>query len=153
MRSAFLFLFGFPALRRFGEGEGDQFFAGGGADVLVHAQHLNTGYLLDHGFHDRPRGFNEVGADLLQQIPSLLGRNRLDQLLLCGGEHALQADDQQIVDEMAVNGLGPRPMYSCWNCVMPSKTAASISPCVFMSGLGRDKIMRVGLHLFQASLI
>src|ERR1700750_172533 len=31
--------------------------------------------------------------------------------------------------------LGPRPMYSCWKRDIPSQTAASISPCVFINDL------------------
>jgi hypothetical protein len=45
---------------------------------------------------DRPRRFDKVGAYLLEQIPPLLGRQRLDQLLFGGGQDAFEADHEQI---------------------------------------------------------
>jgi hypothetical protein len=48
----------FAEKRRLGQGEEHHFFARKGADVVVHAQHLDAGDLLDHRLHDRPRRFD-----------------------------------------------------------------------------------------------
>jgi hypothetical protein len=68
------------------------------------------GDLLDHRFQDRPRRFHQMGAYLFEQVSALLGRERLDQLLFGGGQDALEADHEEIIDQMGVNVLGPRPM-------------------------------------------
>ena len=67
---------GFAEKRRLGQGEEHDFFASYGADVVMQAQHLDAGGLLDHRFHDRPRRFDEMGPDLFEQVPPLLGRQR-----------------------------------------------------------------------------
>ena len=72
---------------------------------MVQAQHLDAGDLLDHRFEERTGRFDQMGAHLLEQVPSLLGRKRLDQLLLGGGQNALQADHEEIAQQMGVNVL------------------------------------------------
>jgi hypothetical protein len=37
-----------------------------------------------------------MGADLLEQVPPLLSRKRLDQLLFGGGQNAFKADYKEI---------------------------------------------------------
>ena len=69
-------------------------------------KHLDAGDLLDHRFHDRTGRFDQMGPHLLEQVPSLLGRKRLDQLLLGGGQNALQADHEKIAQQVGVNILG-----------------------------------------------
>ena len=49
-----------PAIRRLDQGEENDLFAGHGADVMMHAQHLDTRGLLDHFVHDRPRRFDQM---------------------------------------------------------------------------------------------
>ena len=71
---------------RFGQGEENDLFAGYGADVMVHGQHLDAGDLLDHRFHDRTGRLDQMGPHLLQQVPPFFGRERLDQLLLGGSK-------------------------------------------------------------------
>ena len=84
--------------------------------VLMSWCRLNTliaGDLLDHCLHEWPRRFDQMGPHLFEQVPPLLGRERLDQMLLGRGQNALEADDQQIADQVGADVLGPRPMYSC----------------------------------------
>ena len=68
-----------------GQSEDDDFFAGRGADVVVHAHHFGAGHLLDHGSHDRPGRFNQMGANLFEQVSPFLGGERFDQVLFGGG--------------------------------------------------------------------
>ena len=75
---------------RLGQGEDNERLSGHGADVVVQAQDPGAGGLLDHRFHDRPRRFDQMGPDLLEQVPSLLGRERLDQLLFGRRQDALE---------------------------------------------------------------
>ena len=77
-----------------------------GADVVVQGQHLDAGDLLDHRFHDRPGRFDQMGPHLLEQVPPLLGRKRLDQMLFGRGQHALKADHEEIAEQVGVNVLG-----------------------------------------------
>ena len=42
-----------------------------------------------------------------EQVPALLGRQRLDQVLLGRGQDALEADDEQVADQVGVDVLGP----------------------------------------------
>jgi hypothetical protein len=53
---------------------------------------------------------------LLEQVPALLGRQRLDEVLI----------------KWQWISVGPRPMNSCSKRLIPSPMAASISPCVFI---------------------
>jgi hypothetical protein len=43
-----------------------------------------------------------MGPDLLEQIPPLLDRQILDQMLFGRGQHALQADHQEITEQMEI---------------------------------------------------
>ncbi len=45
--------------------------------------------------------------DLFDQVSSLLGWERLDQLLFGSGQNALEADHEQIAGQMGVNVLRP----------------------------------------------
>ena len=54
----------------------------------------------------RPRRFDQLGPDLFEQVPPLLGRERLDQLLFGRGQDALEADHEQITDQVGVDVLG-----------------------------------------------
>ena len=76
---------------------------------MVQAQHLDAGDFLDHRLHDRPRRFDQLRPDLFEQVPLLLGRQRLDQLLFRRGQNALKADNEEIPDEVGVNVFGARP--------------------------------------------
>ncbi len=68
-----LLLLGITEIRRLGEGQNNDLFAGDGADVMVQAQHLDTGDLLDHRFQDRAGRFDQMGSHLLEQVSPLLG--------------------------------------------------------------------------------
>jgi hypothetical protein len=93
--------------RRFGQGKEDDFFAGHGADVMVHVQHLDARDLVDDRFQHRARQIQQVAPDLLDQIPAFLRRQRLSQLPFGHGQNAQQADDQQILDDVDANLLAP----------------------------------------------
>jgi hypothetical protein len=41
-----------------------------------------------------------MGPNLLEQVPALLGRERLDQVLFGRGQDTLEADDEEITDQM-----------------------------------------------------
>src|SRR6266849_8027391 len=43
---------------------------------------------------------------LFEQVPPLLGRERLDQVLFGRRQNALEADNEQIGDQVSVNVLG-----------------------------------------------
>ena len=60
-----------PVIRRVGQGEEHDLFSGHGADVVVQAQHLDACDVLDDGFDDRPRRFDQVRAYLFEQVPTL----------------------------------------------------------------------------------
>src|SRR3989304_5499225 len=73
----------------------------------MHTHHGEAGHLVDHGFHDPPRRFDQVDSHLLEQVSSLLGWERCDQLLFCHGQDTLEPDDEKIADQVSVNILGP----------------------------------------------
>ena len=52
---------------------------------MVHGQYLDAGGLLDHRFQDRPGRFDQMSPHLFQQVSTLIGRKRLDQLLFGRG--------------------------------------------------------------------
>ena len=47
-----------------------------------------------------------MGADLLEKVAAFFGREGFDQMLFGGGEDTLEADDDEIVDEVGVDVLG-----------------------------------------------
>ena len=73
---------------------------------MVQAQRLDAGDLLDHRFHERPGRFDEMGPHLFEQVPPLVRRERLDELLFGRGEDAFQADHEQVADQVGVDVLG-----------------------------------------------
>jgi hypothetical protein len=88
------------------QSEDDDFFSGRGADVVVHAHHFGAGDFLDHGFHDRPGRFNQMGPNLFEQVSPFLGGERFDQVLFGGRQNTLKADHQEDVDQVRVDVLG-----------------------------------------------
>jgi hypothetical protein len=52
--------------RRLGQGEEHHLFAGDGADIVMQAQHLDAGDFPDHFFHERPRRFDQMRPELLE---------------------------------------------------------------------------------------
>jgi len=95
----------FTEIRRPGKGEENHLLAGCGADVMVHGHDLDAGDLMDHRFHDRSGRFDQMGPNLLQQVPALFGRKRLDQVLLGGGQDALETHDEEITKQVGANIL------------------------------------------------
>ena len=53
-------------------------------------------------------------------------------MLFGRGQNPPEMDHEKIADQVGVMSLGPRPMYSCSKQLIPSQTAASISPWVLM---------------------
>src|SRR4051794_2535336 len=72
----------------------------------MQADDLCAGQVVDHRLQERPCRFDQMGPHLLEKIPSLLGRQRFDKMLLGRREHAFEADDEQIIDEVSPNVLG-----------------------------------------------
>jgi hypothetical protein len=89
-----------------GEGEQYDFLTRGGADVVVQAQDFDAGDVLDHRFQERPRRLEQMGPHLLEQVSSLLGWQRLDQMLFGGGQDALEADHEEIIDQVRADVFG-----------------------------------------------
>ena len=78
-----------------------------------------------------------MGPHLLEQVASLLGRKRLDELLLGRGQNALQADHEKIAEQVGVNILGATAHVVLLEARNAAQTAASISPWVFIPVLPR----------------
>src|SRR5271165_3530822 len=97
----------FADLRGLDQSEEHDLLASHGADVMVQAAHFDAGNLLDHRLHERPSGFEQMGPDLLEQVPPLLGRKRLDQMLFGGCQDALEPHYDQIIDQVRADILGP----------------------------------------------
>jgi hypothetical protein len=95
-----------PVVGRIGQGEEHDLFTGHRADVVVQADHLNASDLVDHRFQEGSRRFRELSANLLEQVPALLGRERLDQVLFGGGKNALESDQHDGVEDVGVDVLG-----------------------------------------------
>ena len=62
---------------------------------------------MDHCFHDRPRRLDQKGPNLFEQLPPLVGRERLDQLPFSRGQHALEAYHEEIADQISADVTGP----------------------------------------------
>ena len=69
---ALLFLLCVAEKWRLGKGEENDLLAGHGADIMMKAQHLDVGDVLDHCFHDRSSRFDQMRPHLLQQVSPLL---------------------------------------------------------------------------------
>ena len=50
---------------------------------------------------------DQVASHLLEQVPALFRLKCLDQMLLGRGQNALEPDDDQIINQMGANVLGP----------------------------------------------
>lgn len=116
--------------RHFHEREKYDLFAGGRTDIVMQADCFDARDFLDERFQDRPRGFDELGPDLLEQVSSPLGRKRLHEVLLGSRQHALQSHDQQITDQVGANVLGPAAH------VFLLKSRNPIANCRFNFSLG-----------------
>ena len=83
----------------------------------MQAHHLDVGNVLDQ--RRIGRRFRELEPHLFEQLPSLVGLERHDQGLFGCGQHALEANDDEVGNEEGVNIFGGRPMYSCSKRRMP----------------------------------
>jgi len=63
---------------------------------MVQVNRLGAGDILDHLFQDRTGRFDQMSPYLLQQVSSLFGRKRLDQLLFVPRSKRLKADYEKI---------------------------------------------------------
>src|SRR4029450_12033696 len=63
-----LVLSGLAERGRMVKGEYHDFFPGGGADVLMQTNDHCAGCFLNHLHHNRPRLFNQLSSDLLEEI-------------------------------------------------------------------------------------
>ena len=88
---------------RLGQRKEHHFFAGCRADVVVQAHDGDARDLLNHFFHDRPGRFDQVHSHLLEQIPSLVGGERSDKLLLGCRQDAFEAYDDKITYQIGVD--------------------------------------------------
>ena len=102
-----LFLPALSELRRLGKSEEHNLFAGDGADVVMQAARLDARNVINQCFQGRPGGFNKLCSYLLQQVTTLLSRKRFHQVLLGSGQYTLQADHDQVTDQMRANVLWP----------------------------------------------
>ena len=73
---------------------------------MVHGHDLYSGDLLDHRLHDWPGRFNQMGPNLLQQVPPPFGWKRLGQVLLGCGLNALETHHDEIAEQVGVDVLG-----------------------------------------------
>jgi hypothetical protein len=92
--------------RGVGQGKDHNLFAGGGADVVVQAQHLDAGDPLDQGFQGGLRRLDQMAPHLLQEVATLLVWKGLDQVLFGGGQDALEPDHKQVADQVGPDILG-----------------------------------------------
>lgn len=91
--------------RRFGQSEEDDLFAGRRADVVVQAQDFDAGGHFNHLVQNRPGEFDQLGADLFEQISPLFRNERLDQVLFGGGQHATQSNEEHVAKQVGLNIL------------------------------------------------
>jgi len=89
------------------EGEDDDFFAADGADVVVETDDASVGDGSNEGFELRAGRFQELGADLLEEVAALFRRHGFDELSFGGGEDVGEANDDQVVNEVSMNVLRP----------------------------------------------
>jgi len=87
-------------LRRFVKRKDDEPLAGHGADVGMQALDLAAGDAFDEGFEDGAPVFNKFDAHLLDELAGLGVALRLDEPVFGAGEHALEPDDNHIVDDV-----------------------------------------------------
>ena len=88
-------------MRRLGQGKENDLLTGYRTNVVVQAQHLDAGDLLDHHFQDRPGRFHQMRPYLFEQVPALLGGKCLDKLLLGRCQNPLEANHEEITEEEA----------------------------------------------------
>ena len=113
------------------ERKNDDFFPRAGTDIVVQASRLNAGDIVNHPLQSWTRRLDELGPNLFQQVPTSVRWKCCHQMLLGRGQDTLQANHQQIANQMGTDVLRSAPMYSCSKCDIPLQTAASISPRVF----------------------
>ena len=104
---------------------------------MVQAHHLDTGDLLNHRLHERPRRLDQMGPHLFEQVPPLLGRERLDQMLFGRGQDALEADHEKIIDQVCVDVFGPPAHVLLLEATDPFTDGGFDFPLRFHGDLGR----------------
>jgi len=101
------YLFGLADQRRRGQCKHDDFLASHRAYVVVQAYHLYAHDSLNHDLHGRARTFDQLGSHLFEQVTALFVRQRLDQMLFGRGKHTLEPHDNEVIDQVRTNVLGP----------------------------------------------
>ena len=98
-----LLLFELPEQRRLGQRKHHNFFARERADVMVQANRLDSSDILDERFQHRPGRFDQLDAHLFEQVSALPGRKCLDEMLFCRGQNTVEADHQQVAEQVSMN--------------------------------------------------
>jgi hypothetical protein len=91
-------LSGLAKLRSVVKCENHNFFPGGGANVLMQANDVCAGSFVNHFHQNRPRLFDQLGSDLLEQVSPFFRRERLDKMLLRVRQDAAKADQYKIAN-------------------------------------------------------
>ena len=89
-----------------GQGKDDDFFAGHGTDVVMHAQHLHACGFVDQRFQHRTCQLKQLFSCLLDEISAFLRQHRRSQLPFGESEDAANPDQEEVFHEMDVNQLG-----------------------------------------------
>jgi len=135
-------LLGLSEKRGPGQDKDHDLFADGGADVVVQAQHLDAGGLLDQGLHGRPRGLDQMSPHLLQEVSALLAREGRDQVLFGGSQDALEPDHEKLADEVGVDVLGPPAHVLLFKAADPCTDGGFDLSLRFHNDLERARIPR-----------
>ncbi len=90
-----------------GERKNHDLFASKSADVVVQTEGFDAGDVLNQCIQCRSCYFDKLRPNLLQQVAPFLRREGLHQMLLGSRQDALQANHEQIINQMCVDVLGP----------------------------------------------
>jgi len=74
---------------------------------MMEANHFDSGDVLHHRFHRRPRDLDQMASDLFEQVSAFLGLERFHEMLFGRGQNPRKPDNNQIINQMRTNIFRP----------------------------------------------
>ena len=93
--------------RRCDQGKDHHLFAGHGADVMVHTQHLHAGGFMDQRLQHGAGQLQQLIPCLLDEVPAFIRRQGLGELSFGERQNVEYADQQEVFDEVRLNLFRP----------------------------------------------
>jgi hypothetical protein len=108
---------------------------------LMQANDVCAGCVLNHLHQNRPRLFDQLGSDLLEQVSPFFRREPLDKMLLRVRQDAAKADQYKITNQVRVYVLGATAHEFLLKTRHPlADSSFNLAPCFHFGNVSSQRL-------------